>query len=187
MVVFVILHYKNISDTLECIDSLQKLQIKNHKIIVVENGSLDSSTELLKEMQDKIDVIFNDSNYGFAKGNNIGIRYAKNRYKPSHYIVINNDIIIKQKDIVHEIHEIDQDYGFDVLGPKIISNNNINQNPNKHVLYKTKDIIKHLLRLNVVGMLIKINLYNFFKKLRLNSNTAEYSNVSINEFITDVP
>jgi len=156
MIAFIILHYKNISDTLECIEAIQNLKFQNSKIVVVENGSLDSSTVILKKLADKIDVVFNDKNYGFAKGNNKGIEYAKNKYNPEYYVVINNDIIINDQNLIDEIYGVNKLYNFDVLGPKIISRNNLNQNPNYLVLSKTKDIIRHLIKLNIIIILIII-------------------------------
>ncbi|TFZ41212.1 glycosyltransferase [Soehngenia longivitae] len=161
--VFVILHYKNISDTLECINSIRSLNIMDSKIVVVENGSLDSSTEVLKKYLKSIDVVFNNNNYGFAKGNNTGILYAKEKYNPEYYFVINNDITIEDANIVSEISKIYNMYEFDVLGPKIIAKNGINQNPNYLVLKTTKDIIKHLIRLMIINLLNTLGLYEIFK------------------------
>lgn len=164
--VFVILHYKNISDTLECIESIRLLNLEYIKIVVVENGSLDSSTEELKKQLKSIDVVFNDKNYGFAKGNNSGILYAKNKYNPDYYVVINNDITIEEANIVSEISKIYGLHEFDVLGPKIVARNGINQNPNYLVLKTTKDILKHLLRLTLINILNVFGVYEVFRKNR---------------------
>lgn len=186
MIVFIILHYKNIKDTLECIESIQKLNFKNSKIVVVENGSLDPSTSILRNLQDKIDVVFNDKNYGFAKGNNEGIKHAKNKYNPEYYVVINNDIIINEQNMIDEIYRINKMYDFDVLGPKIISRNNINQNPNYLVLSKTKDIIRHLIKLNIIIVLIKMNLYERFKTIKKNTEVNKKVN-NEETILIDIP
>ena len=48
MVSFVILHYKNIKDTLECIESILKLETNKKKsIIVVDNNTLTEQDEKL--------------------------------------------------------------------------------------------------------------------------------------------
>ncbi|MFZ7131024.1 MAG: glycosyltransferase family 2 protein [Eubacteriales bacterium] len=164
--VFVILHYKNIKDTLECVESIKSLKLSGTKIVVVENGSFDSSTEELKKLMKSIDVVFNDQNYGFAKGNNSGILYAKEKYNPDYYIVINNDITIEDANIANEIEKIYSLFEFDVLGPKIIARNGINQNPNYLVLKTTKDIIKHLFRLTLINFLNHIGLYELIRKKR---------------------
>jgi GT2 family glycosyltransferase len=143
------------------------------KIVVVENGSLDSSTEVLKKHLKSIDVVFNNNNYGFAKGNNSGILYAKEKYNPEYYVVINNDITIEDANIASEISKIYSMYEFDVLGPKIIARNGINQNPNYLVLKTTKDIIKHLMRLILINFLNTLGLYEIFRKNKFAKRAGE--------------
>jgi len=171
--VFIILHYKNINDTLECIESIRSLNLSSCKMVVVENGSLDSSTEELKKFMASIDVVFNDKNYGFAKGNNSGILYAKEKYNPDYYLVINNDITIEDANILSEVTTIYSKYEFDVLGPKIIARNGINQNPNYLVLTTTKSIIKHLFRLTIINALNRLGLYGYLKRISRSKNLVK--------------
>lgn len=186
MIAFVILHYKNINDTLECLESIEKLNLSNYKVIIVENGSLDDSTKILESMQDKVDIVFNHENYGFAKGNNSGISYAKEKYKPNFYIVINNDILVCQKNIIDEIEKLDKKYQFDVLGPKIISRNGINQNPNYFVLTTTKSIIKHIFRLKIISLFISMGIYEKIKNIG-NKTNRKISNIANETIQTDAP
>ena len=58
-----------------CIDSLLAQTIKP-TIVVVENGSTDSSDEILASYGSKIVVLKQPKNLGFAGGVNVGIRYA---------------------------------------------------------------------------------------------------------------
>lgn len=95
MLIFVILHYNNARDTLDCIKSLKKFK---SKIVVVSNSH---DYENLKKIESKVDkLIINDDNIGFAKANNIGCKFAIKNYNPDYICVINNDIIINQKDFV---------------------------------------------------------------------------------------
>ena len=43
----------------------------------------------------KMILIKNDRNYGFARGNNIGIRYAINQINPEYFILLNNDTVVE--------------------------------------------------------------------------------------------
>ena len=55
MIAFVVLHYKNLDDTIACVESLKKIK-GNKKIIVVDNHSLNEETQ--KVLESKVnDVI----------------------------------------------------------------------------------------------------------------------------------
>ncbi|MBR1414174.1 MAG: glycosyltransferase family 2 protein [Bacilli bacterium] len=121
MISFIILHYKNLKDTIECIDSIKKINYNKDKIsiIVVDNGTLDNEgKEQLSNYTN--DLIALEENVGFAKANNIGCKYAINKYNPDFLCVINNDTIIKQSNFIKIINEAYEKYEFDILGPKII-------------------------------------------------------------------
>lgn len=63
-------------------------------------------------------TIKNDKNYGFAEGNNIGIRFALKNLKPDYVLLLNNDTVV-DKDFLTEliaIAEDDNQNGF--VGPK---------------------------------------------------------------------
>ena len=95
-VVIIILNWNGITDTLECLDSLQKQSYKNFTILVVDNGSTDNSKELLDDYKDKnpknIEIIYNPKNFGFAGGVNTGIEWALNDNYDS-VALFNNDAI----------------------------------------------------------------------------------------------
>ncbi len=130
---FVVLHYKNLVDTLECISSIKQISGPK-KIIVVDNHSLNEEEEkLLKKNAD--DLILLNENLGFAKANNIGCKLALEKYKPQFLIVLNNDTLINQKEFLKMIKEDYDKYNFAILGPKIITNNGDSTNP--FPVYKT--------------------------------------------------
>lgn len=63
-----------------CLNSLEKQSYDNYQIIVVDNDSKDSSRDVLKQQKEllgeKLHVIYNRKNSGFAGGVNIGIKYS---------------------------------------------------------------------------------------------------------------
>ncbi len=143
VIAFVILHYKNMKDTLECIDSIRKLSLSDsYHIVVVDNDSC--TLEEAKVLQEKADdFVQAQENLGFAKGNNLGIEKAK-EYSPSFIAVINNDTVIEQDDFVNRIKKDYQKYRFDALGPKIITNGGESVNP--FPAYKTKKQVEKAIR-----------------------------------------
>lgn len=129
MISFIILHYKNINDTLDCLDSIKKINSKKDvSIIVVDNNSLNNKDEK-KIRKYTSDIIKLEENIGFAKANNIGCKYAIKKYRPEFICVINNDTIIEQIDFIEEIYNCYDNTNFDIMGPKIITNGGESVNP----------------------------------------------------------
>lgn len=144
MMVFVILHYNNIKETMECVDSLEKFK---QKIVVVSNSK---DYDNLKKIEKRVDkVIINEENIGFAKANNIGCKYAIEKFKPDFLCVINNDIVIDQKDFLEKVEKLYKKYQFDVLGPKILPDDlpSVNPFPVYDTLEKIEDRIKYTKKL----------------------------------------
>ncbi len=123
---FIILHYNNIKDTQECIQSIRNLDTPS-KIIVVSNSKDLEQLNHLKLLVD--DLIINEENMGFAKANNIGAKKAIERFHPEFLIVINNDTIIEQANFLHVIEYDYEKYRFDVLGPRIDTDGGDSVNP----------------------------------------------------------
>ena len=125
---FVILHYKNIDETIECLTYLKKLDLTDAHIIIVDNNTLSTSEEkLIKRFTN--DILKLDQNYGFAKANNKGIEYAKKKYHSKFYIVMNNDVYISDKDFLNIISKDYEKYKFAMLGPLITSPSGESVNP----------------------------------------------------------
>lgn len=111
-VAVVILNWNGIDDTLECLDSLLRQTYTDFKLVVVDNGSTDNSKELLDQYQknhsDKVEVIYNKTNLGFAGGVNVGINHAlKNDFE---YIALfNNDATADKNWLKSLVDEIEND------------------------------------------------------------------------------
>lgn len=159
---FVILHYIALEDTIECVNSIiNNLSVPNNDekyIIIVDNGSPNSSFEKLNEVfgEDRnIILIKSDENLGFARGNNLGFMYAKNKLAADFIIMINNDTIIYQNDFLEHINCLYKKYNFAVLGPNITTADGMHQNPflpckwtiNRLRLTRLKQKIKYCLTL----------------------------------------
>src|SRR3990167_1927416 len=91
----VILNYNGYEDTILLLKSLPKLKAPGYQIstVIIDNRSTDDSVGRLSELigQLKIDkLIENRKNIGFAKGNNVGIKYALNQ-GAVYILLLNND------------------------------------------------------------------------------------------------
>lgn len=67
----------------DCITSVLRSTHPRLEVVVVDNGSTDGSAELVKARSmsdDRLNLIALDENLGSARGNNIGIQYARGEY-----------------------------------------------------------------------------------------------------------
>lgn len=120
--IVIILVYRNITDLEECIESIYQ-QISDVRIIVVNSFFDEESKAAIEKVAKKFKCDFvNTENKGYGHGNNIGIRYAKDKYEFEYVIVANPDIIVKNFDSKF----IEQ---YEVIAPKIISKSGKMQNP----------------------------------------------------------
>lgn len=74
----------------QCIKSIKESDYRNYEIIVADNNSSDKSIDLLAREYPDVHVIRNIDNYGFAKGNNIAIKYAIDN-NSEYILLLNND------------------------------------------------------------------------------------------------
>jgi hypothetical protein len=108
----VLLNWKDIHDTVLCIESLKKIENVLIQIIVVDNASNDGSDIELKHRYPDIHLIVNEKNLGFSAGCNVGLRFAMDD-KAEYILLLNNDIEISNNffDGVFELFETDKNLG----------------------------------------------------------------------------
>lgn len=107
-----------------CIESVLNQTYKSFEIIVVDNGSTDGSIELLETQYcNKTILIKNKTNYGFARGNNIGIVQAKGDY----IVTLNNDTVADEKWLSELVQPVLDDPKIGLCGSKIL----LTQTPGK--------------------------------------------------------
>lgn len=145
---FLILNYKNVGETIKCVESIQNTYVQNYSIVVVDNGSGDGSYEKMYELYGKTDgiyVIKSDKNIGFSAGNNLGYKFVREKLHPDFLIVTNNDVLFPQKDMDQKIQNIYEQTGFHVLGPDIyVRHNHEHQSPIMLTLPSKADIEREL-------------------------------------------
>lgn len=196
-VAFVILHYLALEDTIECIESIfNNVCYDNIKIVIVDNASFNKSGLILKEKykdDNRVTVILNDKNIGFAKGNNIGYKYAKDVLNAKYIICLNNDTIIEQENFVSEIINIFNRTNYYVLGPDIISikHNNYHQNPAKlkglTSINEVDEKIKFLKKTHLKCIIKKYTKTDtIIKKIKIILNKNDISNGFYNEELENV-
>jgi len=95
LVHIITLNWNSFNDTSELIESLFKISYDNHKIIIVDNNSLQNESEKLeKNYGDRVHIIPCTENLGFAGGNNVGIKYSLEK-KADYILLLNNDTTVE--------------------------------------------------------------------------------------------
>ena len=104
MTSIILLNYNAWEDILNEIEIAHNtLGINYNDIIVIDNKSTDDS---VLHLQNKEFVfIESNKNYGYAKGNNIGLRYSYDKgYKYS--LILNSDIVIGDKELLNKLKKV---------------------------------------------------------------------------------
>lgn len=134
-IAFVVLHYKNLDETVNCVDNLMSLKLNTgtaRYIVIVCNGSHNGSDEYIENKYkgtDSVIVIRSEENLGFARGNNLGFAYAKQSLKCDFTVMLNSDVEILTDYLDEAINEAYGKYGFGVLGPDVINLRGAHCNP----------------------------------------------------------
>lgn len=188
---FVILHYKTEKDTIECINSILK-QKEHCSIVVVDNFSNNGSIEKVEKFFSKQkNVIFlkNNANLGFASGNNVGYKYAKNELHADFIAVLNNDIILNSKYLITQIKSKYELNRFHVFGPDIVSLVDYkHQNPMDCNLLSIREINMLLIKLTIKYLLNRVGFLDFVLNLKekIIVNSSSKSNIQPNTIFNDM-
>lgn len=168
IVAFVVLHYENTEDTNNCLKSLLKYITDNVYVVVVDNGSTKGKLDNIEndyKLYNNIVFLRNNTNLGFAKGNNVGFNYAKEILKSNFIILTNSDTVFEQEDFVKKILMNHVFTKFDVAGPKIISLvDGKNQNPVQVMYNGLGDLQKRIFKYHVLLVASYFNLDLLIKK-----------------------
>jgi GT2 family glycosyltransferase len=121
-VCIIVLNWNGLEDTVECLESLQKVTYPDYHVVVVDNGSAGQDARTLRErFGGWAAVVENERNYGYAGGNNIGIRYAVENYNPSYLLLLNNDTVVDPEFLASMVEVAGSDPAIGIVGPKIYS------------------------------------------------------------------
>ncbi|MFH6999925.1 glycosyltransferase family 2 protein [Flavobacterium sp. FlaQc-57] len=113
----IILNY-NVRYFLEqCVLSVQEaLTTLDAEIIVVDNDSSDESCLMMKNKFPNVKLIENKSNFGFPKGNNIGVEQASGDY----ICILNPDTVVAEDTFIKILAFAERQTNLGIIGCKLI-------------------------------------------------------------------
>lgn len=165
----VILNYKAYQETLDCVERFKLQTYKNIEIIVVENGSNNESATILSgeyKDSDNVYTIISQINLGFAKGNNLGINYARNTLKCDSVIVINSDTLVEPTLVSELVNAMESQVA--VISPEVIHTNGKRQIPSVNASDMVKEIFKTIYKILITNLLESVFFRKIYSKYREN-------------------
>lgn len=103
--------------TKKCVETINKY-LPSAEIIVVDNGSVDGTIDNLKKLNiPNTKYLILDTNYGFAKANNIGLKKATSDY----VVFMNSDIELIDKSLLSMVDYLKDNPKVGLIGPKFLN------------------------------------------------------------------
>jgi GT2 family glycosyltransferase len=117
-VAIVILNWNGKEETIECLESVSKIDYPLFEIVVVDNGSTDGSADAIRELFGDIAIIANEENLGYTGGNNVGIRHALTEGF-DYVCILNNDTVVDRNFLRLLVDAAEADPKVGIVGPTI--------------------------------------------------------------------
>jgi len=120
LVYIVVLHWKNYEHTREAITSILSNSYRNYRVIVVDNASFNTSVERLQAEFPQVTFIVNETNLGFSKGCNVGIRAALKDVGCEYVLLMNNDATIARDSLPAAVDAAERHSSIGIVSGKIL-------------------------------------------------------------------
>lgn len=114
----IILNWNGGKDTLECVESVEKITYPNYEVVIVDNGSTDGSWEMLKSRFHGHTLMRMEENLGFTGGANAGIKKAL-ASGAEYVLLLNNDTVVDTEFVGELVKVAEKDNGIGALCSKI--------------------------------------------------------------------
>ncbi len=120
---FVIVLNYNGKDTLPaCLASVYQSDYNNFEVVVVDNNSKDGSFEAAKNQFSRAHFIRSPQNIGFARGNNLGLRFALEKFA-DFVLLLNNDAFLQKNTLSILLEAAQEKKSPAIFNPLIVNKN----------------------------------------------------------------
>lgn len=114
----VLVNWNSYELTKETLLSLEQSIYTDFDTIVVDNGSIDASADLLKKNFPAIILIQSATNKGFTGGNNIGMQYAL-EHGYEYIMMLNNDVLVDSHFLIPLMNTMEEEKTIGAVQPLI--------------------------------------------------------------------
>lgn len=90
----IVLNYNDLTNTVETLKSVGALTYENNSLLLVENSTEKEIIEKIRSRFPSLEIIENESNQGYAGGNNVGLRKAI-EMGADYIFLLNNDVMLE--------------------------------------------------------------------------------------------
>jgi GT2 family glycosyltransferase len=119
LVYTIILNWNRPALTIDCLHSLEALEYRNHRILVVDNGSSDDSVAQIRAAFPNLEILETGTNLGFAGGNNCGIKRALQ--SGAEYLwLLNNDTQVLAETLTRLVAKAQEDPAYGAVGSVLL-------------------------------------------------------------------
>lgn len=121
-ITYIILTWNSEKYIKDCLDSINEIETLKNKIIVIDNGSNDSTCKILGEYEEKydnIEVIYLEKNYGTTRSRNMGLKKIE---EDNDYVcILDSDTKVNEETITKLTQYLQEDEKIGLIGPTMIS------------------------------------------------------------------
>lgn len=110
-----ILNWNRAEETIRAIESALNQSYKNIEVIVIDNGSVDHSIQLIKEKFPDVVLLELDKNYGCPGGRNKGIPYCNGEF----IFYLDNDGVLHEDAVLHAYESISEEPNIGIVTGKV--------------------------------------------------------------------
>ncbi|MDD5040089.1 MAG: glycosyltransferase family 2 protein [Patescibacteria group bacterium] len=116
----IILNWNGLEHLQTCLSSVYLQTYKDFEVLFVDNGSTDGSAAYVREKFSNVQIIETGKNFGFAEGNNVGIRRALEDPGCRYVVCLNNDTEVKENWLSELVSAADADPRIGVCASKLL-------------------------------------------------------------------
>ncbi len=127
LVFVIVLNYEGIDYLNACLLSLESQTYPNFRVVVFDNAAVCGSADLISKSFPKVSLLRSEENFGFAKGNNLAIKYVLEQ-EADYVFLLNNDTALEKGLVEKLVNILENDGSIGIVGPAVFDYKNKNFN-----------------------------------------------------------